>query len=51
MPPVQLRPFISSFERAAKKLPDHIKIITCTPLSALKSFPMMDLQDALPVTA
>lgn len=44
-------PFISSFERAAKKVPDHITIINCTPLSALKCFPMMDLQDALTLAA
>lgn len=39
--------FIPAFERAAKKLPSDIKIINCTPNSALRCFPTADLTDVL----
>jgi len=39
--------WIRHFERAAKLLPDGIKIINATPDSAMKCFPMMDLAEAL----
>lgn len=46
--------FIPAFERAAAKLPAHIRIINCTPGSALRCFPMADLAavfDDIPTTA
>lgn len=39
------------FARAAAALPPELKIINCTPQSALTCFPMMDLADALTVAA
>lgn len=35
------------FAKAAKTLPPHIRIVNATPDSAIKCFPMMDLQCAL----
>jgi len=43
--------FIRTFARAAKSLPDNIQIINATPCSALKCFPIMELQNALTETA
>jgi hypothetical protein len=43
--------FIPQFERAARRLPPDIEVINCTPGSALRCFPMMDIQDALSVAA
>lgn len=43
--------FIPQFERAARRLPADIKIINSTPGSALRCFPMMDLEDALSLAA
>ena len=43
--------FIPHFERAARRLPPAIEIINCTPGSALRCFPMMDIKDALCVAA
>jgi hypothetical protein len=43
--------FLSAFERAAKALPPGLKIINCTPGSALRCFPMADLNDALTAAA
>lgn len=42
--------FIPYFERAAATLPAGIRIMNCTPGSALRSFPMMDLEEALRVS-
>jgi hypothetical protein len=39
--------FISNFNAAAKKLPPGVSIVNATPGSALKCFPMVDLQEAL----
>jgi len=39
------------FDQAARMLPSGLEIINCTPGSALRCFPMMDLADALPVAA
>lgn len=39
--------FLPMFEGAARKLPARISIINATPDSALKSFPMMGLDEAL----
>ena len=39
--------FIAAFDRAAKKLPDHITIQNATPGSALRCFKRIDLDDAL----
>lgn len=43
--------FVPQFERAARRLPSDIEIINCTPGSALRCFPMMDLEDALSLAA
>jgi hypothetical protein len=39
--------FINSFKRAAAEFMKRAEIINCTPGSALKCFPSMDLKDAL----
>jgi hypothetical protein len=39
--------FIAPFSRAVKLLPAGIEIVNCTPGSALKCFPMMELEEAL----
>lgn len=39
--------FLPPFERAAKLLPEDIRIVNCTPGSALRCFEAMDLHDAL----
>lgn len=39
--------FLPAFETAAKQMPEDVRIINATPGSALKCFPMMDLDDAL----
>jgi hypothetical protein len=39
--------FIPAFIEAAINMPAHIKIINCTPGSALTCFPMMSLREAL----
>jgi hypothetical protein len=36
------------FAEAAKSLPDGLEIVNCTPGSALKCFPMMELSEVLP---
>lgn len=41
--------WIKEFEKAAKRLPPHIKVINATPGSAIKCFPMMPLAEALNV--
>jgi hypothetical protein len=41
------RNFVRHFDRAAKKLPPHVSIVNATPGSALTSFLMMSLDDAL----
>lgn len=41
------RNFVPEFNKAAKLLPDRIKIINATPNSALDCFPKMDLDDAI----
>ena len=41
------RRFTQSFERAAKLLPAGVEIINCTAGSALRCFPMVDLETAL----
>jgi len=38
--------FIGNFDRAAKMLPENIRIVNATPGSALKCFPMMSLEEA-----
>jgi hypothetical protein len=43
--------FIPAFNVAARKLPPDIKIINCTPGSALACFPKADLNDALTAAA
>jgi hypothetical protein len=43
--------FIRAFERAAKLLPPEIEILNATPGSALRCYPMMDLNDALAFAA
>lgn len=39
--------WVTVFGYAADLLPSHIRIINCTPGSALKCFPRMDLEEAL----
>ena len=39
--------FIKAFERAARRMPPGVKIVNATPNSALRCFPMVDLDDAL----
>ena len=39
--------FIPHFERAAATLPDEVRIVNATPDSALRCWPMMDLEAAL----
>lgn len=41
--------FLPAFDHAAKTLPKHIQIVNCTPGSALRSFPMAELQAELSV--
>lgn len=43
--------FIPAFKEAARKLPEGIEIINCTPGSALTCFKMAALADALPCQA
>jgi hypothetical protein len=39
--------FIPAFRAAAEWLPSHIRIVNCTPNSALDCFPRMTLREAL----
>lgn len=39
--------WVKNFERAARMMPKHLNIINATPNSALRCFPMMELEDAL----
>lgn len=39
--------FIPGFEEAARRLPGGVEIINCSPISVLKCFPKMPLQEAL----
>jgi len=41
------RNFITAFERAARRMPDGVRIVNATPNSALRCFPMVDLDEAL----
>lgn len=43
--------FIRAFKKAATRLPAGVEILNATPGSALRCFPMVSLDDALPVTA
>lgn len=43
--------WLPEFAKAAKRLPPEIRIINCTPGSALTCFETADLDDALPVAA
>jgi hypothetical protein len=43
----ELSRWIRNFERAAKLLPEGIRIINATPDSALTCFPTMPLEEAL----
>lgn len=40
-------PFVSAFERAARKMPPHVEILNATPDSALTCFPKVTLDEAL----
>jgi hypothetical protein len=42
-----LREFIGFFNHAARQLPPHIKIVNCTPNSALQCFPFATLDDLI----
>ena len=39
--------FVKYYDCAARKLPDHIRIVNATPDSALRCFPMMSLEKAM----
>lgn len=41
------QPFVTAFERAARKLPPHVEILNATPGSALTCFPKVTLNEAL----
>lgn len=43
----QFQAYARCFEEAAKQLPKGVEILNCTPKSALKAFPHMDLEQAL----
>jgi hypothetical protein len=38
--------FLPAFTEAARRLPPHIKIVNCTPGSALRCWPALSLEDA-----
>lgn len=46
-PASNYKSWVTVFGYAADMLPKHLTIINCTPGSALKCFPMMDLSEAL----
>ncbi len=43
--------FIPAYNAAARIVPEGLEILNCTPGSALRCFPSMDLEDALAVNA
>jgi hypothetical protein len=45
------QPFLDAFIEAARLLPKQVAIVNCTPGSALRCFPLKDLDDALSDTA
>lgn len=46
----QYEHFLPAFDAAARTLPAHIKIINCTPGSALRCFPMSSLEAAINIS-